>query len=116
MCGRAVVQTCLVLVVVFAGATATWAQPEFQNPNTLDGPRPEGSLMALAVAELNVGCNASTLILVNCQDRGTQLGRLLAIQLASYPVSAPTGGFSFTFDAKARAFLKAASSFGPSFA
>jgi hypothetical protein len=68
------------------------------------------------VAELNVGCNASTLILVNCQDRGTQLGRLLAIQLASYPVSAPTGGFSFTFDAKARAFLKAASSFGPSFA
>ncbi len=111
-----------VFIIALAYAPAASAQiVEYPNPNNPDRTPYERSLHSIAIAMLNIGCGdgsrpADAPVTIICQDRGTQFGRLLAIQLASYPVSAPTGGFSLTFDRTARAHVRTSSSFGPSFA
>jgi hypothetical protein len=107
----------LVALGVLVSAPAA-AQTVFPPPSPPDPAPFQSSEFALAIAMLNIGCGSAVLPLpvVVCQDRGTQFGRLLAIELASYPVSAPTGGFSLTFDPRARAYVRGSSSFGPSFA
>lgn len=120
--GPALCRSARVLIAVAIGLAQpsfAGAQTEYPNPNNPDRTPYERSNMAIAGAMLNIGCGerpTDAPSTINCQDRGTQFGRLLAIQLASYPVSAPTGGFSLTFDRTARAHVRTSSSFGPSFA
>ena len=70
------------------------------------------SQYALLLSFVDIGCKSP----LGCIDRAKDIGRLLDLELARYPVSAPAGGFTFTFDSRARAWLRNSDSFGPSFA
>src|SRR3954453_21972315 len=42
--------------------------------------------------------------------------KLMMVQLATFPLASPAGGFTYTFDSTLGTFRRASSSFGPAFA